>query len=329
MTEPLISIIIPVYNPGKYFEPCMESILEQDTSECEVILIDDGSTDGSGESCDKYAERNKNVIVYHQQNFGAAAARNEGIRIAKGGYIVFADSDDLLVPDALETMYREVRESEAEIVFFKVFKLFSDGSSEVLGDDIERTGFFRKEPEEMYEYLASRPRFPDAAWGKAFSRPFILENKIFFESGLLYEDVDWMTKALFTAKRFSASDIPVYYYRKSTEGSASKSTDPKCAWDTLKIMKRWVGTVGKKSFYSEREKMVLSFMAFEFPILVSLYDNVEPERKADMKKALKEYAWVQKYRNTAKNNLSRLSYSLFGPEFTCKLMNLYFRSRKI
>ena len=328
MTEPLISIIIPVYNPGKYFSSCIDSITSQGFKDWEMILVDDGSTDGSGKACDEYAAKNKNISVIHQNNSGAAAARNTGINKAKGEYILFVDSDDLLTDGALDLIKDEITESGAEVIFFDLLKLFSDGKTASMGDEVEKEGLFGKSPNDAYNYLASRPKFPDSPCAKAFLRSFVINNALFFEPGLLYEDVDWMTKVLANARSFSADSRPVYLYRVGAENSASKSKDPKCAWDTLKIMKRWVSFCGVREEYSPKERMILSFMAYEFPILVSLYGTVEPERKKEMKKALKELSWLQKYRNTLKSRLSKLSYEVFGLECTCWLMNAYLRLRK-
>ena len=328
MAEPLISIIIPVYNPGKYFSSCIDSITSQNFKDWEMILVDDGSTDGSGNACDEYAAGYDNISVIHQKNAGAAAARNTGINKAKGEYIMFVDSDDMLTAGALDVIEYEISKSGAEVVFFDLLKLFSDGETASMGDEVEKEGLFGKSPNDAYNYLASRPKFPDSPCAKVFLRSFIMDNGLFFEPGLLYEDVDWMTSVLANARSFSADLRPVYLYRVGAENSASKSKDPKCAWDTLKIIKRWVGFCRVREEYPPKERMILSFMAYEFPILVSLYSTVEPERKEEMKKALKELAWLQKYRNTLKSRLSKLSYDVFGLECTCWLMNAYLRLRK-
>lgn len=92
--QPLVSVIIPVYNVGKYLDECIESILSQTISNFEIILVDDGSTDDSLNICNKY--KNKNVIVIHQENSGVSAARNAGIKVAKSEFITFVDGDDWL-----------------------------------------------------------------------------------------------------------------------------------------------------------------------------------------------------------------------------------------
>ena len=104
INNPLVSIIIPVYNVEKYLQQCVGSVLAQTYKHLEIVLIDDGSTDQSPRMCDEYAAQYENIYVFHKQNGGASTARNIGLENAKGEYIFFLDSDDWLEPNALETM---------------------------------------------------------------------------------------------------------------------------------------------------------------------------------------------------------------------------------
>ena len=111
-----ISIIIPVYNKAAYIERCFESILSQDFDSFEVVVVDDGSTDGSGELCDKWKEKNQRFQVYHIPNGGVTAARRYGLEHSKGQYIMFADADDMLMPNTLQTMYQAITMNAADEV---------------------------------------------------------------------------------------------------------------------------------------------------------------------------------------------------------------------
>lgn len=95
----ILSVIVPVYNVEKYLQECVDSILAQDVEDMEVILVDDGATDGSGKICNEYAEKDKRVTVIHKENGGVSTARNAGLDIARGKYITFVDSDDYLLPN--------------------------------------------------------------------------------------------------------------------------------------------------------------------------------------------------------------------------------------
>lgn len=116
MDNPKISIIVPVYKAEAYLHRCMESLLAQTFHDYEVLLIDDGSPDRSGELCDNYAARNENVRVIHQPNSGVSAARQKGLDNARGEYVIHADPDDWVEPEMLEELYAKAREEDADMV---------------------------------------------------------------------------------------------------------------------------------------------------------------------------------------------------------------------
>lgn len=111
----LISIIVPVYNVEPYLEQCIDSILNQSFRDFELILVDDGSPDRCGEICDRYAAADDRIRVIHQKNGGVSAARNAGMEVSKGKYIVFVDSDDMVHPLYLEHLYKAIQKHNADI----------------------------------------------------------------------------------------------------------------------------------------------------------------------------------------------------------------------
>jgi glycosyltransferase involved in cell wall biosynthesis len=124
---PLISIIIPVYNVEQYFERCVQSLFDQSFSNFEAILIDDGSTDGSAELCDKIAKKDKRIKTIHKQNEGVAVARSVGIKESCGQYIMFLDSDDFYDINLLKLAEQKIKDTEADIVVFGYKKITKDG----------------------------------------------------------------------------------------------------------------------------------------------------------------------------------------------------------
>ena len=115
----LISIIIPVYNSGEYLQTCLDSIVGQTYKNLEIILIDDGSTDGSAEVCDDYAQKDSRIICIHQSNGGVSKARNRGLEIARGAYIHFPDSDDYLDLDTYEYLLNLMNQHQCQVVNYK------------------------------------------------------------------------------------------------------------------------------------------------------------------------------------------------------------------
>lgn len=125
---PRVSVIVPVYNCEQFVETCASSILQQTISSLELILVDDGSRDGSGRICDEIARRDSRVTVMHQKNQGVSAARNAGLALAKGDWITFVDADDYLLPEALETLLDAAH--DAQIVMYDLITTYADGRTE-------------------------------------------------------------------------------------------------------------------------------------------------------------------------------------------------------
>ena len=129
-TNPLVSVIMPVYNTSPYLRQCMDSILAQDIEvPYEVLLVDDGSTDGGGEVCDEYAAKDERVRVFHQENQGLSAARNTGIDAARGRYYAFVDSDDVVLPAYLRTLYEACEKHDAYMALCAVEDVQETGQS--------------------------------------------------------------------------------------------------------------------------------------------------------------------------------------------------------
>ncbi len=130
MSNIFVSIIIPIYNTGEYLYKCLDSIIGQELNEIEIILVNDGSTDNSGEICDFYAEKDKRVHVIHKENAGVSVARNTGIKVANGNYIGFIDSDDWIEKNMYQDLYRCVRETGAEIAMCDATTVYGSDKKE-------------------------------------------------------------------------------------------------------------------------------------------------------------------------------------------------------
>ncbi len=162
----LISVIVPVYQVEAYLPACVDSILNQSYSNWELILVDDGSRDNSGSLCDAYAARDRRIRVYHQENRGVSAARNMGLELAGGEYIAFVDSDDLIKPDYLEVLYRNLAEHGADIAC--CCAAASDG--EIVVNDIlplVRRERMVRDTEEVYgDIVDNQEIYWSCIWGK-------------------------------------------------------------------------------------------------------------------------------------------------------------------
>lgn len=181
---PLISVILPVYNVESYLDRCMHSLLNQTYKNLEIIMIDDGSTDSSGEICDKYARIDGRVCVIHQKNQGLSAARNKGIENSKGRYLTFVDSDDSVQTDMIEYLFYLLKKFDCKmslcshIVYFTKSKKYRD-----LGNGKEE----KLSAHDCIKSMLYHGDVDTSAWAKLYSREVI--DDIRFPVGKFYEDI--------------------------------------------------------------------------------------------------------------------------------------------
>ena len=216
----LISIIIPVYNSEKYLPICMEKIINQTLTDFEVILIDDGSTDNSGIICDNYARKDSRITVIHQENSGQAVARNKGILISRGKWIIFIDSDDVISDNYLKTLYNYVYKNNAQIAFCGIVQgnIFDQGcfkenlNKQYIGNICEDT----------LTHLINKDNFAYwTVWGKIILADIVKKN--LFTDGYIYEDVAVVFKWINNCKKFVYIEDLMYFYRINEDSTTRKN----------------------------------------------------------------------------------------------------------
>ena len=232
-----ISVIVPIYNTKPYLAECIESILAQKINvPIEVLLIDDGSTDGCGEVCDKYAARDERVRVIHQENQGLSAARNAGIDAAKGRYYSFIDSDDVVLPRFLQTLYDACEEHDAYMSLCSVEDVQEDGKS------CDPAYFTRPTQEGVFcgkdllnEFYTPYGTVYTVAWNKMYRAE--VWKLLHYPEGRLHED-DFVAHRLFwRCDKVVCIDKPLYHYRLPTAASAARTyarrrSTPWTVWPT-------------------------------------------------------------------------------------------------
>ena len=207
---PTISIIIPVYNAEKYIHCCIESVLRQTFQDFELILVDDGSIDRSGEICDEYVNKDKRIKVIHQKNAGVSSARNVGLHVAQGKYIAFCDSDDELLPDYLAIMINEPEKAELLIAGYQ----YIDENGEIM---YSPHGYLKNEHiivnESNVVNLIINEKI-DYVFGKRFLSRIIRENQITFDNAENFgEDTLFVIAYLFCCHSVEIKKNIIYNYR--------------------------------------------------------------------------------------------------------------------
>ncbi len=220
---PFFSILIPVYNVEKYLNECLDSVMTQGFTDYEVILIDDGSTDNSGTICDEYAAKDSRFIVRHKENEGLLCARRDAIKMAKGQYIMFLDSDDYWADNILETIYSVIQDNLCDIV---IFTMFSIRGSNITADPClfsELKTFEGTAKKNLYELMLTKDSL-NSLCSKAVKREIVdIDNDYGEYKGLsLGEDLLQSAIYLVNADRIVYLPQPFYYYRRSI-GMTSKT----------------------------------------------------------------------------------------------------------
>lgn len=212
-----ISIIIPVYNVAPYLKTCVASVLQQTHKDLELILVDDGSTDGSEELCEKLANGDKRIRVVHQSNQGLSAARNTGINHATGDYLAFLDGDDeYIIKDGLQQLASIAEQNLPDVILFQAVDVYP--TKQTTRPAYDTKWIAQHTPVEVFERLVSTQRFQMSACFQLVSRHFLIGHNLLFEKGLLSEDVDWSLRLWKQVSSVRACNIPMYAY-KHREGS--------------------------------------------------------------------------------------------------------------
>ena len=215
-TEPLISVIIPVYNPGALLCKSLDSLLNQTFRDWEAICVDDGSIDGSGDRLDEYAARDSRIKVVHQPNGGVSSARNCGLEHAAAPYVTMLDADDYFVPTALEQLYSCMQTHDCDIVCCTMRKVFPDGHTEV-----EQTrfgsGLHKAAPADIYRFSMR------SAWCKLYKRSLIEQGKNRFPLQIpICEDDVFVVSYWYHVKSFYMLTEPLYHYVQSESSILKK-----------------------------------------------------------------------------------------------------------
>lgn len=231
-----VSLIVPVYNVEKYLGKCLESCRNQTLNDLEIICVDDGSTDSSGRILDEFAAEDSRVMVIHKENGGLSSARNAGLKVANGEWIMFLDSDDFLEPNACERVWVESQEEETEIIVFgsDFFPKHPAPKDEhwlrsVLYTWTQRFTDF--EPYVLFHMPGAKP----FVWRQAFSSMLLKEHELEFdETAKFAEDIIFQFMAFPHAKRISFIADSLYHYRVGRKGSLmqniEKKLSEKAAW---------------------------------------------------------------------------------------------------
>jgi len=270
MDIPLVSIVVPIYNVENYLHSCLESIFSINSNQFEVILINDGSTDNSGEIAAlfaaKYADKSR---LIRQTNAGISASRNRGLELARGEWIIFIDSDDLIEPKGMKAVFDALHEFDGDVLAFDWCK-YVDGSGKLVEKSACKNPLINAEIVDGQLYMSKQVESGILSfvtvWDKAYRRKTIMENGVEFIPGRMHEDIAFTFQLFLHDIKVKYLDVFVVYYRINRQGSimteynrgkyqhilrnvefllnelSNKKITEKCFYDYLVFL---VGTVSK------------------------------------------------------------------------------------
>lgn len=298
-----VSVIVPIYNVEKYIEKCLESLVNQTLKEIQIILVNDGSKDKSGEIAKKYAQKYKDKIIYlEKENGGLSDARNYGIPYAEGEYIAFIDSDDYIEKNAYEEMYHKAIEEQSDYV---------------------ECDFIWEYPNKMKidrytEYKNSKEMLKNVrviAWNKLIKRSIIVENNILFPKGLRYEDVEFTYKLIPHLNKCSHVDKPFIHYIQR-ENSIINNQNERNA-DIFTVLDNVIKYYKDNNLYEEyREEMEYTYARY---LLCRSFTRICKIKDKDTRKKLVKEGWENlntKFPDWKKNKFLK----------TKSIKNLYMRT---
>lgn len=217
----MVSIIVPIYNAENYLRRCVDSILNQEYTDFELLLVNDGSTDASGDICEEYGDRDPRVIVIQKENTGVSDSRNRALDRARGKYLQFLDSDDWITPDATRLFVRAAEEYGCDMVISDFYRVVGERLS--TKGDIEEEGVLTRE--EFAAHMMENPAdfYYGVLWNKLYRRDIVEEHNLRMDT-----DINWCEDFMFNleyiryAKVFYALHAPIYYYVKRKGSLASQ-----------------------------------------------------------------------------------------------------------
>lgn len=313
------SIIIPCYKVEKYLSECVDSVLNQSFTDFEIILVDDGSPDRVPKICDEYAKKDNRIRVIHQKNGGLSRARNAGISVATGEYLICIDSDDYIAKSDVLARIAEKTKLGTDVVLYGYQKLFESKNS--LGErDVPILDGVCSTSKMLFSVLTTNS-YCGTAWTKAVKLSILHEHKIEFRPGMISEDIDWYLHLMCYAKTFdSINDVAIIYRQRP--GSISHSAKIDSLKDNMWILENWPERIKKTVKDQTAVDALMSVMAFYYANALVLFSGYDKKESAPFKERMKAMSYLQNYAVTPRAKIIKRFYKLLGFDATVFLLKI-------
>ncbi len=327
-----ISYIIPVYKVEQYLVKSVTSVLAQTYKNIEVVLVDDGSPDRCPMLCDQIALEDERIKVLHKPNGGLSDARNAGLKIATGDYVVFMDSDDLwLGEDSLDKLVSLIkRYPECNFYGFNCQYYYPNSNTYTKWIQYADELLTPISGNTAMVSLVKSGTIPMSACLKVIDRQWLIDNKITFKVGQIAEDIPWFINLLEKTDKCMFVNNYIYAYRQNVAGSITASGGERAFNSVLDIVKNELALIDKRYFSEEAIDALRSFLAYEVCILIATVYGLPKEKQDDARVEIKQLCWLLRYTKNPKVRMVSCVYSVLGFSITERLLRIYnwYRTRK-
>jgi len=320
------SIIVPIYNVESYLTECIESVLSQTFQDYEVILINDGSTDGSLRICEYFASLYNNITIINKENEGVSSARNAGINIAIGEYIIFLDGDDFWNDNkTLEVIYNIAIDKNSDIISWGFKYLYRNDKYFMFTDAnlYHYDKFYGNKDNFLFPSIKSG-HYTIAAWDKAVRRELILKNQLYFKPLNRLQDMEWSVRVAICADNFAMYNIPHYVYRLRDDSVSHKFSyknleDAKTAFDiSYNLIQKVTGNDLKNS-------LLMLIAGMYFTIVCDIRYPLNEDKYVVL---FKQYKELLDYVQVSEATVLSRSIELFGFYLTLRIVRFIKRAKK-
>lgn len=318
-----ISVIIPIFNVEKYLQKCVDSVLCQTYKNLEIILVDDGSPDKCPTICDNYVKIDNRIKVIHKQNGGLSDARNLGIEVATGEYIICLDSDDWWIGDnAIEDAVALLSQNP-DILFFERITFCNNGVviyPKEMGMSIINEMLF----DDALKVLMKSGKFIPSACNKFVKRDILVKGNITFKKGIVCEDIDWTFKLMPFVKKMMWYNNPFYGYRKRV-GSITTNIGKRNVNDLLSIIEYWSTEIERFNYNNIVKYQLLGYLNYQRFIVMGLLLNLSKYERKEFYSRIDALVWLSKYDINKKTHFARIVQILFNDKLTRYILSFYIK----
>ena len=309
--SPLISVVIPVYKVEKYLDKCVDSILQQKFIDFELILVDDGSPDNCPAICDEYSCRDERIKVIHKVNGGISDARNAGIAIAQGDFIMFMDGDDYWEGSSfLDKLAERIKSNCADVIMYGSKNLnYLTGEEHVIRSNYDVSAL-RLDRDHAIKSLFKTRHFPRTVWVLAIRKKLITENQLYFIKGIKSEDVDWLINVFVHARSFDAINDTFYIYVTNRPEAATSFVDTRSVKDIFHSLSRWMPVL--KAENNPVNRLLLSYLATQYIISLLCFTQLHANEKRKLMPEMRKYRRILRYADNPKTLASKTVVDFLG-----------------